>query len=153
MNIKSYKIEKLNICDYEKCNNIWNMSDCELTNKFRQEIESLNRNVFIFKINDEFIGEIAYVLDTGDLDYTIPNRRVYISRLIVKTTHRNMGIGSILVDYILNTVKSMGYTEATIGVDKNNPIALHLYKKKGFTNIIYDGKDETGEYYKLLKKL
>ena len=91
MNIEPYKIEKLDICDYEKCNNIWNMADCESTDKFRQEIESNNRNVFIFKINDEFIGEIAYVFDTGDSDYTIPNQRIYISRLIVKATHRNLG--------------------------------------------------------------
>lgn len=149
----SYTIEKLDIKDYKKCSNIWNMSSCEFTEKFRKEIESNNRVVFIYKENGKFIGEIAYVFDMKDSDYTIPNKRIYISRLIVKSTHRNKGIGGILIDYILNEVKRMGYSEATIGVDKDNLSALHLYKKKGFTKVIFEGKDEYGEFYKLLKVL
>lgn len=129
------------------------MSTCEFTEKFRSEIESNNRVVFIYKIDGEFIGEIAYVLEMNDEDYTIPNRRIYISRLIVRPTHRNRGIGGILVDYILNEVKNMGYAEASIGVDKDNLAALHLYRKKGFNKVVFDGKDEYGEFYKLVKAL
>lgn len=151
--MKDYTIEKLKLEEYEKCNNIWNMSKCEFTVKFRSEIESGNRVVFIYKINGEFIGEIAYVIDMNDKDYTIPNRRIYISRLIVKQQYRNKGIGSILIDYILGEIKNMGYAEATIGVDKDNFAALHLYKKKGFTNVLFEGKDEYGEFYKLMKAL
>ncbi len=44
--MKEYIIEKLNIKDYKKCNNIWNMSDCELTENFYQEILKNNRVVF-----------------------------------------------------------------------------------------------------------
>lgn len=149
--MSNYIIEKLNIKDYNKCNNIWNMEKFEFTEKFRQEIKNGNRVVYIYKIDDEFIGEIAYVFDMNDDDYTIPNQRVYISRLIVKKEYRNQGIGGILIDYILNEIKKMGYKEATIGVDKDNVTALHLYKNKGFTNILFDGKDEYGEFYKLMK--
>ena len=151
--MSNYIIEKLNIKDYNKCNNIWNMEKCEFTEKFRQEIDNGNRVVYIYKINDEFIGEIAYVFDMNDADYTIPNQRIYISRLIVKKEYRNQGIGGILIDYILDKIKKMGYKEATIGVDKDNVTALHLYKKKGFTNILFDGKDEYGEFYKLMKEI
>lgn len=151
--MKKYTIEKLDIKDYEKCNNIWNMGKCEFTEKFRREIENGNRVVFIYKIDNDFIGEIAYVLNMNDTDYTIPNQRIYISRLIVKKEYRNQGIGGILIDYILEHVKEMGYTEATIGVDKDNTPALHLYQKKGFTNILFDGKDEYGEFYKLMKEI
>lgn len=151
--MSNYIIEKLNIKDYNKCNNIWNMEKFEFTEKFRQEIKNGNRVVYIYKIDDEFIGEIAYVFDMNDDDYTIPNQRVYISRLIVKKEYRNQGIGGILIDYILNEIKKMGYKEATIGVDKDNVTALHLYKNKGFTNILFDGKDEYGEFYKLMKEI
>lgn len=151
--MSNHIIERLNIKDYSKCNNIWNMEKCEFTEKFRQEIDNGNRVVYIYKINDEFIGEIAYVFDMNDADYTIPNQRIYISRLIVKKEYRNQGIGGILIDYILDEIKKMGYKEATIGVDKDNVTALHLYKKKGFTNILFDGKDEYGEFYKLMKEI
>ena len=151
--MKKYKIEKLDIIDYEKCNNIWNMEKCEFTEKFRQEIKTGNRVVFIYKINGKFIGEIAYVFEMNDCDYTIPDKRIYISRLIVKKEYRNQGVGGILIDYILQEIKNMGYKEATIGVDKYNVSALHLYQKKGFTNVLFDGKDEYGEFYKLMKEI
>lgn len=151
--MQNYTIEKLKLEDYEKCNNIWNMSKCEFTEKFRSEIENKNRVVYIYKTDGEFIGEIAYVLEMNDRDYTIPKERIYISRLIVKSDYRNQGIGGVLIDYILNEVKQMGYAEASIGVDKDNLAALHLYKKKGFTKVIFDGKDEYGEFYKLIKVL
>ncbi len=151
--MKDFIIEKLNIEDYKKCNNIWDMKKYQFTDKFRNEIENGNRVVFIYKINDEFIGEIAYVFDMNDNDYTIPQKRIYISHLIVKKEYRNQGIGGILIDYILQEIKNMGYKEATIGVDKDNVCALHLYRNKGFTNILFDGKDEYGEFYKLMKEI
>ena len=148
-----YIIEQLDINDYEKCNNIWNMAVDPHTEPFRREIESGNRVVYICKYNGEFIGEIAIVFEMNDEDYTIPNQRVYISRLIVKTEYRNQGIGGILIDFIIKKVKDMGYKEASIGVDKDNTIAINLYRKKGFTNVIFDGADEYGEFFKLMKIL
>ncbi len=149
----SYTIKKLDIKDYYKCNNIWDMSKFPFTEKFKQQIIDGNRVVFVYEINGEFIGEIAYVLDMNDSDYTIPNKRVYISRLIVKKEYRNQGIGGILVDYIIDVIKNSGYSEASIGVDKDNEPALYLYRKKGFNTVIFDGVDKDGEYYKLLRKL
>jgi len=35
----------------------------------------------------------------------------------------------------------------------NNQHARHLYKRKGFTEVIGEGEDEDGKYLKLLKKL
>lgn len=41
----------------------------------------------------------------------------------------------------------------SVGVNLNNYNAKHLYEKKGFTEIIFDGEDDDGKYVKLLKKL
>ncbi len=149
----SYTIKKLDIKAYYKCNNIWNMDKFPFTEKFRQQIIDGNRVVFIYEVDGEFIGEIAYVLDMNDSDYTISNKRVYISRLIVKKEYRNQGIGGILIDYIVNVIKELGYSEISIGVDKDNEAALNLYHKKGFNTVIFEGADEGGEYYKLLRRL
>lgn len=107
--------------------------------------------MYVYKVDGEFLGEIAYVLDMNDSDYTIPNQRIYLSRLIVKHEYRNKGIGGILVDFMIVEIRKMGYKEISIGVDKDNTAALHLYRKKGFTSVIFDGADEYGEFYKLLK--
>ena len=153
LNIKDYVIEKLNLSEYEKCSNIWNMSADPYTEQFRNEIEAGNRIVYVYKVNGKFLGEIAYVFDMNDSDYTIPQKRIYLSRLIVKNEYRNKGIGSILIDFVIEEIKNLGYNEISIGVDKDNKAALHLYRKKGFTKIIFDGTDELGEYYKLVKIL
>ena len=70
----SYNIEKLDINNYPKCNAIWDMQADPLTEKFRKEIESGNREVYICKENGNFIGEIACVYDMNDPDYTIPGK-------------------------------------------------------------------------------
>ena len=150
---KEIKIEPLTLEDYEKCSNIWNMKTQPLTEKWREEIASGNRLVYVYKINGEFIGEGALVLDTGDSDYTIPGQRVYVSRMIVKKEYRGRGIGSEILDFLINKAAEMGFTEMTIGVDKDNENALYLYRKYGFTEVLFDGADQDGEYYKLMKRI
>ncbi len=146
-------IEPMRLEEYHKCSNIWNMKSQPLAEKWREEIASGNRLVFIYKINGEFIGEGALVLDTADSDYTIPGKRVYVSRMIVKKEYRNRGIGSEILEFLIRKVENMGFSEMTIGVDKNNLNALHLYKKYGFTEVLFDGRDENGEYLKLMKRI
>ncbi|WP_331466705.1 GNAT family N-acetyltransferase [Macrococcoides goetzii] len=55
----------------------------------------------MYSENDEFIGEGSLVFTHQDSDYTIPNQRVYLSRMIVKEEHRNRGIGGIMLDYLI----------------------------------------------------
>lgn len=147
------KIEPLKLEEYCKCSNIWNMKTQSLTEKWREEIDTGNRLVFVYKINGEFIGEGALVLSTIDPDCTILGKRVYVSRMIVKKEYRNRGIGSEILEFLIRKAESMGFSEMTIGVDKDNLNALHLYKKYGFTEVLFDGADENGEYLKLMKRI
>ncbi len=152
-NSKNIVIEPLKLEDYHNCSNIWNMKAQPLAEKWREEIAEGNRLVFIYKINGKFIGEGALVLETGDPDYTIPNQRVYVSRMIVKKEYRNCGIGSTILAFLIEKAKEMGFSEMTIGVDKDNENALHMYRKYGFTEVLFDGADEDGEYFKLMKRI
>lgn len=151
--MKNIIIEQLNPEDYHKCSAIWDMSKQPDADKWLQEIKKGNRIVYIYKINGEFIGEGALVFDTGDPDYTIPEKRVYVSRMIVKKEYRDRGIGSAILAFLTEKAKEMGFDEMTIGVDKDNVNALHLYRKFGFTEVLFDGADEHGEYLKLMKKI
>lgn len=147
-------IQKLNIDNYYKCNNIWNMNNNkELADKFYNELKIGNRITFVYKENDEYLGEVSLVFDMNDFDYTIPNKRVYLSRFLVKEEMRNKGIGKQLLNYIFCHAKNLGYQEISVGVDLDNYLALLIYQKYGFDKIIYVGEDEQGKYLKLLKKL
>ena len=152
-NFFDVSIESLNPEDYFKCSNIWNIKTQPLADKWLAEIKSGNRLVYIYKINGEFIGEGALVLDSSDPDYTILGKRVYVSRMIIKKEYRNRGIGSDMLAFLINKATEMGFSEMTIGVDKDNVNALHLYRNFGFTEVLFDGADEHGEYFKLMKRI
>ncbi len=149
-----YNIIKLQPEDYSKCSNIWDMHrNCENAKKWYDELVEGKRIIFVYIENGEFIGEGALVLHNSDPDYTIPGKRVYLSRMIVKAQYRNQGIGGIVLDFLINYAKELGFEEISVGVDIDNIVAKHLYEKKGFTNIIFEGEDELGKYIKILKKL
>lgn len=148
-----YKIIKLQPEDYCKCSSIWDMTKQPNAQKWFNELVSGNRVIFVYTVGNDFIGEGSIVFENGDLDYTIPHQRVYLSRLIVKSEYRNQGIGNIIVDFLMSYAKQLGYKEISVGVDLDNYIARHLYEKKGFTNVIFEGEDELGKYVKLLKVL
>ena len=148
------KIIKLDISNYSKCNNIWNMDKDEyLANKFYNELKNNNRITFVYVENDNYLGEVSLVFDMKDNDYTIKDKRIYLSRLIVKEGYRNKGIGKQLLNYVFEYALNLGYKEITVGVDIDNYIALALYVKFGFTIILYFGEDDNGKYFKLLKEL
>ncbi|MFC4323085.1 GNAT family N-acetyltransferase [Litchfieldia salsa] len=148
----SYQILKLSLEDFNKCSNIWDMNNKpEMAKRFYDELVSGNRITFIYLENEEFIGEGSLVFNNNDPEYTIPNKRIYLSRMIVKEGYRNRGIGGIILDYLIEYAEQLGYEEIALGVDTDNINARHLYEKKGFTNVLFVGEDEYGEYVKLLK--
>lgn len=150
----NYQIIKLHPENYFKCRNIWDMDrEPNRTNKWYNELVSGNRVIFIYEQEGEYLGEGSLVFSNNDPDYTIPGKRVYLSRMVIKKEYRNKGIGGIIIDYLLDYAKELGFEEISVGVDIDNTVARHLYEKKGFTNVIFEGEDADGKYVKLLKEL
>ena len=148
------KIIKLDIKNFEKCNNIWNMEkNKELKDRFYKELLSKNRVTFIYTKDEEYIAEISIVFNKNDEDYSIPDKRLYISRIIVKKEFRGKGYGKKLMNYVIEFAKREKYNELSLGVNLDNYIALELYVNLGFTKIQYIGEDSDGKYVKLIKSL
>lgn len=144
-------IFKLEVENYKKCSNIWDMEkDNKFAEQFYNELLSGNRITYVYAFDDEYIAEISLAYDTNDSDYTIPNKRANVSRLIVKPEYRRKGIGKALVNFIKHKANELGLYELSIGVDIDNYSALKLYVESGFDKIIYVGEDEQGQYVKLL---
>jgi ribosomal protein S18 acetylase RimI-like enzyme len=125
----------------------------ELAARFLSEVQSGNRLTWVYERDGQFLGEISMVLNKDDPDYTVPGRRIYVSRLIVRKENRRQGIGKALVEYAVRQASEMGYSEMSIGVDMDNYAALQLYTSLGFREILFLGEDENGKYFKLLKRL
>ena len=150
----SSKIKPLTLEEFPKCGNIWNMErHTELAERFLSELCSGSRLTWVYERDGAFLGEISLVLEQNDPDYTIPGRRIYVSRLIVKPEERRKGIGRALTEFAVNKAAEMGYSELSIGVDIDNYPALRLYWQAGFRELLFVGEDADGKYFKLLKQL
>ncbi len=140
--------------DAEKCQSIWGTpKGSEYLWRFRRQLEQGEQLTFVYCTGEEYLGEISLMFERDDPDYTVPGKRAYLSRLIVKESCRRRGIGSALCAYIFEVAKSLGFSELSLGVDLSNYGALKLYHKLGFSTILFVGEDRNGRYIKLLKKL
>jgi len=101
-----------------------------MTKKFYVVLVSGTRITFIYTVNGEFIGEGSLFFSHDDPDYTIPGKRIYLSRMIVKAEYRNRGIGGIIVDYLIDYAKNLGYEEMAIGVNLDNLLQGICMRKK-----------------------
>ena len=147
-------IIRLDLSDFDKCGNIWDMQkQGELAARFLREMREGIRTTYIYRIDGDYIGEISIVTDAGDPQYTIPDRRLYVSRLIIKDEYRRQGIGKKLVDFIIRKGQQEGFRELSVGVDLDNDPALRLYVQMGFDRIVHIGEDEYGRFVKLIKEL
>jgi 3-isopropylmalate/(R)-2-methylmalate dehydratase large subunit len=43
--------------------------------------------------------------------------------------------------------------DMVLGNDITSPVAINEFKKYGFTEVLFDGADENGEYLKLMKRI
>lgn len=125
----------------------------QLAEQCYREMLCGNRVAYIWTEDGEVAGEISLVFDNGDEEYTIPGKRAYLSRLIVKPEWRRRGIGTALTQFVAERAKAYGYDELSLGVDLDNYEALKLYVKAGFRQIIRVDEDEYGKYVKLKKDL
>lgn len=145
----NYIIEQLNITNYDKSNNVWDMKSCPFTKQFKEQIACGNRESYLMKHNDNYIASCDLVYDYGE--YTETNIKVYLSRLIVKKEHRNKGVGQELLKNMIALCKEKGYRQITVGVDTDNKNALHIYHKYGF-ELYENDTDEYGDFYKMIYK-
>lgn len=148
----SQHIRQISIDEFEKCSNIWDMKKCPFTEQFRNELINKNRFIYVLEVNGQFIAEGALVLSSNEAGYTIENQRIYLSRLMVKKEYRNIGLGQFMLGFLINKAKALGYSELSVGVDCENKNAMHIYRKNDF-EVFEQGKDEYGEFYKMLKRL
>lgn len=155
LNKDELTIEQLNIENFRKCQNIWDMKkQSGKAKQFLYQLKRGNRITFICKNADgDFLGEGSLVFDTHNDGSTIPGKRVFLSHLEVKPECRNQGIGTMICNHIFDYCKNEGYEEITLSVLMSNYGAVKLYQKMDFSTLLYVKEDHEGRHLGLLKKL
>ena len=138
MNIK---IEKMTLDDFEQIQSclIEEFDDFWSPTMLKQELENkqnLNSHYFVAKLIQSDLNEIV-----GFAGITIVIDEVNIMNIVVKKDKRNLGIGSLLLEAIIqfakqsNTLMSCNISSITLEVNEKNLPAISLYQKYDFQQV------------------
>merc|ERR1712058_66279 len=115
--------------------------------KFYKDVLEAGELAKLAYFNDIVVGAVCCRVDTNTSSGGQGGRKLYIMTLGCLAPYRRLGIGTRMLEHVLNIVKEDGnYTSIFLHVQVNNQSAIEFYKKFGF-NIV-----ETKEqYYKRIE--
>ena len=121
-------VEKFTLSDLDLIKDVLetDFDDFWNVNTLEQELTNENSNYLVAKIENQIVGfaGIKSVLDEAD-----------IMNIVTKKDKRNLGIGSALLEKLLNVAKEKEIKKITLEVNESNISAIHLYKNFGFKEI------------------
>ena len=121
-------ISEMNLQDLEE------IKDCLLTdfddfwsyNILKQEFENGKSKYFVLKHENEIVGFVGILLIIDEVN---------IMNIVVRKDKRKLGIGSLLLEKIIDFSKIHNATSITLEVNEKNIPAIKLYKKYGFKQV------------------
>lgn len=134
-----FKISKMSIEDLESIKNIL-VSDFDnfwSYDTLEEELECDTSYVIVAKnVENTIVGfaGLKVILDESD-----------IMNIVVKKEFRHHGIGSILLENLINYSKNMNLKTITLEVNENNLSAIRLYDKFSFDKLGIRKKYYNGE--------
>ena len=134
-----FKIDKMSLEDLISIKDILTTEFDDFWNYeiLKSELESTNSYFFVAKnISGEIVGfaGIKIILDEAD-----------IMNIVVKKDFRNIGIGALLLDYLISYSKSINLKTITLEVNEINIHAIKLYEKFDFEKLGIRKKYYNGE--------
>lgn len=103
----------------------------------QEELNNPNSEYFVAKLENNILGFAGIWKAVDD---------VHITDIVVKKSNRQTGIGSKLLEKLIQTAKSQNFNSITLEVNEHNQLAINLYLKYGFKNVgfrkkYYNNKD------------
>ena len=88
---------------------------------YEKWINGSDRYYYYVYFNNTFVGEAAYHLDN----------KKYMINIIIDSRYRNMGIGNIVLNLLIDDAKQKGISEIYDEIAFDNP-SINLFIKNGF---------------------
>ena len=112
--------------------------------------------VYGIDIFGKIVGRVCLSTELKDKSLADGKTVCYLSHLYVNSRFRGRGIGSKLVNHVIDNAKKMGFSYITLGVDETIDKNVNLYKRLGFNTLVGQWKNssnkETGNNCIVLKK-
>lgn len=90
------------------------------------ELANKNSHYIVAKLDGEILGFAGIWKSVDD---------IHITDIVVKKSYRGNGIGSFLLQKLIELTKKLEFSELTLEVNANNEIARKLYLKFGFKEL------------------
>ena len=114
-----------------------------ITPKNMGQVKLLHSKCFPIEYKDSFYEQLlansdfvrlGYVADclVGTIGCKIESKRMYIMTLGVLNAYRRLGIGSQLLDWVVEKARSEDLSELVLHVQTNNTAGSDFYKQHGF---------------------
>lgn len=122
------KISKMNIDDLNKISPVLltEFDDFWNHNIFKSELENENSKYVVAKNNDEIVGFAGIWISIDE---------AHVTNIVTKKDLRKNGIGSTLLEELINLSKNLNLVSITLEVNENNLDAIKLYEKFGFEKL------------------
>ncbi len=95
-------------------------------NVFCSELENPNSKYIVAKIDDEIVGFAGIWICVDD---------IHITNIVTRTDKRCLGIGSLLLEKLIELSKKESLSSLTLEVSDKNTNAIKLYEKYNFKKI------------------
>lgn len=122
------KISKMNIDDLNKISPVLltEFDDFWNYNILKSELENENSKYIVAKNNDEIVGFAGIWISIDE---------AHVTNIVTKKYLRKNGIGSTLLEELINLSKNLNLVSITLEVNENNLDAIKLYEKFGFEKL------------------
>ncbi len=130
MNLDDF--EQIKGCLQEEFDEFWT------PNILKSELENPNSKYIVAKENENIVGFAGIIISIDDTE---------ITNIVTKKAERKRGIGTLLLDKLIEMTKKENRDKISLEVNENNIEAKNLYIKNGFEIVgrrkkYYNGIDD-----------
>ena len=104
---------------------------------FREHLLTENAEFWMLSEGDRCMGELYFFKNLPQKELADGKKRVYLCAFRVADTHRGKGWGSLLMRHVLERIRSLGFSEATIGAELRETYNVSIYRHFGFCTDIF----------------
>ena len=127
------------LIEIHSVNNIWEKFKDNALNNF----DNNNTISYVGILDGEiiceltaYINEEAFIDDIDDYEDLLNDNRCYLAAFRTNKEHEGKGYFSLLFDYVVDDLKSRGYSELSLGVSPNEVRNMEIYFHLGFRDYI-----------------
>lgn len=102
--------------------------------KVLNDVKNYKGKIFLYEEDNKIVGLVVGIVNNDEIetyDFKAP-KRGRITELVISKNVRSKGIGTVLLKYMEDYLKSIGCKDILIGVFAYNDNAVKFYRKNGY---------------------